>query len=179
MVLYAGSGALAKFMPRFKDKSQAEMCIKYPEIYEKELPVSNIDPQDISFNYMPYKMDSDFERNALEEMLKISELAKLEVYFNGYKDNCLQSFWIQTPRGVYTPDFLILKRKDKMIEKVLIVETKGKPYYDDEFKQKEQFMKNDFKKHNPNFSYVSFVDDDGDNDFTKFISELKNQIKSF
>ena len=118
MVLYAGSGALAKFMPRFKDKSQAEMCIKYPEIYEKELPVSNIDPQDISFNYMPYKMDSDFERNALEEMLKISELAKLEVYFNGYKDNCLQSFWIQTPRGVYTPDFLILKRKDKMIERV-------------------------------------------------------------
>ena len=24
----------------------------------------------------------------------------------------LQSFWIKTPRGKYTPDFLILKRKD-------------------------------------------------------------------
>ena len=176
MILYAGSGALAKFMPKITNQNIGNYT-SHPE--DLEMDAKELDPLNISFNYVPYKMDSNFEINALSEMLKISELAKLEVYFNGYKDNRLQSFWIQTPRGVYTPDFLILKRKGKMIEKVLIVETKGKPYYDDEFKQKEQFMKNDFKKHNPNFSYVSFVGDDGDNDFTKFISELKNQIKSF
>ena len=38
---------------------------------------------------------------------------------------------------------------------------------------------NDFKKHNPNFTYVSFVDKDNNNDFTKFITELKNQINTF
>ena len=176
IALYQASGALAKFMPKITTQT-IEIYKRHPE--DLEIDAKNLDPQNISFNYVPYKMDSNFEINALSEMLKMSELASLEVYYNGYKDNRLQSFWIQTPKGVYTPDFLILKRKGKIIEKVLIIETKGKIYYDDEFKQKEQFIKNDFKKYNPNFSYIPFVDDDGDNDFTKFINELKNQIKSF
>ena len=71
----------------------------------------NIDPYNSSFNYVPYKMDSDFEKNAIHEMLKLSELKNLEVYYNGYTNNYLESFWIKTPAGVYTPDFLILKRK--------------------------------------------------------------------
>ncbi len=176
MALYNASGSLAKFMPEITTKN-IENYKRHPE--DLEIDAKGLDPQNISFNYVPYKMDSNFEINALSEMLKMSELAGLEVYFNGYKDSRLQSFWIQTPKGVYTPDFLILKRKGKMIEKVLIAETKGKIYYDDEFKQKEQFIKNDFKKHNPNFSYVCFVDNSGDNDFTNFTSEFKNIIKSF
>ncbi len=175
MVLYNASGALAKFIPKITTQN-IENYKRHPE--DLEIDAVNLDPQNISFNYVPYRMDSNFEINALSEMLKMTELTGLEVYYNGYKDNRLQSFWIQTPKGVYTPDFLILKRKSKVIEKVLIVETKGKIYYDDEFKQKEQFVKNDFKKHNPNFNYIPFVDDDSDNDFTKFINELKNQIKS-
>jgi len=178
MALYNASGALAKFMPRFTSKQQAEMCSKYPEIYEKELPISSIDPQNISFNYVPYKMDSDFERIALEEMLKMRELAGLEVYFNGFKDKQLQSFWIQTPKGVYTPDFLILKRNKKKIEKVLIAETKGKIYYGEEFQQKEHFVKNEFINKNKNFSYISFVDKKGKNDFADFLNELRVKIKS-
>lgn len=176
MALYGASGALAKFMPKITTQN-IENYKRHPE--DLEIDADNLDPQKISFNYVPYKMDSNLEINALSEMLKMSELAGLEVYFNGFKDNRLQSFYIQTPRGIYTPDFLILKRNSKKIEKILIVETKGKIYYDDEFKQKEHFTMNDFKKHNPNFSYVSFVDDVGDNDFTKFIAEFKNQIKSF
>ena len=57
-------------------------------------------------------MDSNFEKNALAEMLKYEALENYEVYYNGYKNKNLQSFWIQTPRGKYTPDFLILKRKE-------------------------------------------------------------------
>ncbi len=175
MALYTASGALAKFMPKITEHNK-ELYKKHPEDLRDE--ADSLDPNKISFNYVPYKMDSSFEINALSEMLKIGELASLEVYYNGYKDNRLQSFYIQTPKGVYTPDFLILKRNGKKIDKILIVETKGEIYYDEEFKQKEQFVKNDFKKYNPNFTYVSFVDKDGDNDFTKFITELKNQIKS-
>jgi len=176
MALYNASGILAKFMPKITSQT-IENYKRHPE--DLEIDASNLDPQNISFNYVPYKMDSNFEINALSEMLKMSELAGLEVYYNGYKDNRLQSFWIQTPKGVYTPDFLILKRNPKKIEKILMVETKGKIYYDEEFKQKEQFVKNDFKKHNPNFSYIPFVDNDGDNNFTNFIGEFKNIIKSF
>ena len=176
LALYTASGVLAKFMPKITAQT-IETYKRHPE--DLGIDADSLDPQKISFNYVPYKMDSSFEINALSEMLKISELAGLEVYYNGYKDKQLQSFYIQTPKGVYTPDFLILKRNNKKIDKILIVETKGEIYYDEEFKQKEQFIKNDFKKYNPNFTYVSFVDKDGDNDFTKFINELKNQIKSF
>ncbi len=174
MALYSSSGALAKFMPKI-DNRNIELFRKHPE--DLEADAENLDSQNISFNYVPYKVDSNFEINALSEMLKMNELAALEVYFNGFKNNELQSFWVQTPRGVYTPDFLILKRKGRMIEKVLIIETKGKIYYDDDFKQKERFMLNDFKKHNPNFNYVCFVDENEDNDFTNFISKLKNEVK--
>lgn len=154
---------------------------------------NNPDPQDISLNYIPYRFDSDFERIALLEMMLLGELKNLEVYYNGYNDNHqLQSFIIKTPLGEYTPDFLILKRKGKTyktqkefvadkqkgsIEKVLMIETKGKPFYTEEFQQKEQFVKTTFKKYNPNFEYVCFIDE-GKNDFKKHLSELKKIINA-
>ncbi|MGD0077145.1 MAG: DEAD/DEAH box helicase family protein [Sedimentisphaerales bacterium] len=184
----AGDGTVYKFMPKLNN-TDMRRYLRHPEdmVVDYLSAANNIDPQDISFNYIPYRMDSEFEQNALSEMLKLSELAGLEVYFNGYKNEQLQYFWIQTPRGSYTPDFLILKRKEKkkyskkdnaVIEKVLIVETKGKPYYDDEFKAKEKFVKEDFLKHNPHFTYHCFVDD-GDNDFTKHLDKFKNILKAF
>ncbi|KHE93754.1 MAG: hypothetical protein SCABRO_00487 [Candidatus Scalindua brodae] len=132
-------------------------------------------------------MDSEFEQNALQEMLKLSELSGYEVYFNGYKDDKLQNFWIQTPRGRYTPDFLILKRKEGKkyhknskinIEKILILETKGRPYYNDEFKSKEKFVNEEFLKHNKHFKYYCFVDE-GENDFRKHLTEFKEILKEF
>lgn len=151
------------------------------------------DPQDISLNYIPYRFDSDFERIALLEMMRVGELKNLEVYYNGYNDNQqLQSFIIKTPLGDYTPDFLILKRKGKTyktqkefaadkqkgsIEKALMIETKGKPFYTEEFQQKEQFVKTTFKQFNQNFEYVCFIDD-GKNDFKKHLTELKKIINT-
>jgi len=168
----------------------ASMQMRWDEYIDID---GNPDPQDISLNYIPYRFDSDFEQIALLEMMKTGELKNLEVYYNGYNDNNqLQSFTIKTPLGEYTPDFLILKRKDKTyktqkdfatdkqkgnIEKVLMIETKGKPFYTEEFQQKEQFVKTTFKLYNPNFEYVCFIDEGG-NDFRKHLSELKKIINA-
>ena len=173
MGLTTTSGTLYKFMPHI-DPRDVRVYVKHPEDLNEER--DRIDPNNISFNYMPYRMDSDFERVALRVMLALNELSNLEVYFNGYKDGKLQSFWIQTPDGVYTPDFLILKREEGKIAKVLILETKGKAYYDDEFKRKEKFMKDVFVKHNPNFKYECFVDEDK-NDFEIHIERLQEMLK--
>ncbi|MDZ7821536.1 MAG: DEAD/DEAH box helicase family protein [Candidatus Marinimicrobia bacterium] len=191
MSFVSPKGVTYKFMPEIKQRDyQGNRGYgKHPEYMEDDFfsEDNNCDPQDISYNYIPYKMDSGFEQNALAEMLKLSELKDLEVYFNGYKDERLQSFWIQTPRGRYTPDFLILRRKENKkyrkgqtipIEKAIIIETKGKPYYNDEFRAKEKFVKDEFLKHNNHFSYHCFVDD-GENDFTKHLNALKQILKEF
>ena len=177
------NGAVYKFMPRL-GRSDLKMYRKHPE--DVEDLTRELDQQDISFNYIPYKMDSEFERNALAEMLKLAELEKFEIYFNGYKDERLQSFWVQTPRGRYTPDFLILKRKKGKrrkgqriaIDKVLIIETKGKPYYDDDFKAKEQFIQSEFLQRNKHFRYHCFVDDDK-NDFRVHLDKFKQLLDNF
>lgn len=183
MSYFSPNGAVYKFMPRL-ERTDFKMYRKHPEDVE-EL-TRELDQQDISFNYIPYKMDSDFERNALAEMLKLAELEEFEIYFNGYKDESLQSFWVQTPRGRYTPDFLILKRKNGKyrkgqriaIDKVLIIETKGKPYYDDEFKAKEQFIQSEFLQRNRHFRYHCFVDDDK-NDFGVHLDKFKQLLDNF
>ncbi len=185
------NGAVYKFLPKIDDTDLMGRrgYLNYPEYIEEDYFGSkeNVDPQDISYNYVPYRMDSDFERNALTLMLQLAEMKNLEVYFNGYKNEKLNSFWIQTPRGLYTPDFLILKRKDNEkynrnsyipIEKVIIIETKGKPYYNDEFKAKEKFIKDEFLHHNPHFSYHCFVDD-GDNNFRIHLDTFKQILKNF
>ncbi len=191
MSFVSPKGITYKFMPEISqpDYQGNRGYGKHPEYMEDDFfgEDKNSDPQDISFNYIPYKMDSGFEQNALTEMLKLSELKNLEVYFNGYKNERLQSFWIQTPRGRYTPDFLILKREENSkykkgqtipIEKAIIIETKGRPYYNDEFRAKEKFVKEEFLKHNNHLSYHCFIDD-GENDFTKHLDTLKQKLKEF
>jgi len=189
MSFVSPKGVTYKFMPEIsqRDYQGNRGYGKHPEYMEDDFfgEDNNCDPQEISYNYIPYKMDSGFEQNALTEMLKLSELKDLEVYFNGYKDERLQSFWIQTPRGRYTPDFLIIKRKENTkykkgqtipIEKAIIIETKGRPYYNDEFRAKEKFVKDEFLKYNNHLSYHCFIDD-GENDFTKHLEILKKKIK--
>ena len=60
--------------------------------------------------------------------------------------------------GMYTPDFLIIKRKDGQIYKAIIVETKGEIYANDPaFKDKRSFMETEFILQNNNaFKYDRF-----------------------
>ncbi|GAU76835.1 DEAD/DEAH box helicase family protein [Fusibacter sp. 3D3] len=121
-----------------------------------------------SFHYLPYKTDSDFEQLFLEEILKL-DLTKsngLEVYYNG--DRALTEFKIKCYKnsgktwnyiGMYTPDFLIIKRNEGRIHKALITETKGKIYANDpKFIDKRSFMETTFtSKNNDKFGYDRFA----------------------
>ena len=138
--------------------------------YKEKMKIAN---KEKSFNYLPYKMDSSYEYKFLKEILANITDYDLEIYYNGYKNNELQSLKISTPYGVYTPDFLLLKRDLKCnIEKVMIIETKGQPY---ETIQKEKFIKEEFIKENNKFSYIRIGNVDENLEYEK----LLNCIESF
>jgi len=120
-----------------------------------------------SFHYLPYKTDSGFEEVFLRETLALDKTKELglEVYFNG--DRYLTEFRIRCYRfssskwiyiGFYTPDFLIIKRKDGDIYKAVIVETKGRVYASEPgFGEKRKFMETHFKdQNNEAFGYDRF-----------------------
>lgn len=120
-----------------------------------------------SFHYLPYRTDSNFEQTFLKELLGLNDVASLglEVYYNG--DRAMTEFKIKCYKntqgkwsyvGLYTPDFLIIKRKEGKIHKAIIVETKGDIYKNDPtFKDKRTFMETEFaKKNNEAFGYQRF-----------------------
>lgn len=123
--------------------------------------------KDRTFHYLPYHTDSGFEQTFLKEVLTFDEVERLglEVYYNGdramteFKIKCYQRLnvgWRYI--GMYTPDFLVLKRKDSKIHKAIIVETKGGIYANDPaFKDKRTFMEMEFSRYNNQaFGYERF-----------------------
>ena len=124
--------------------------------------------KDRSYHYLPYHVDSDFESLFLNEVLTQQCIHEhhLEVYYNG--DGQFTEFRIDCFKknahdqwkfiGRYTPDFLIVKRQDDKIHKVLIVETKGALYAQDEaFKDRRAFVEGQFLKQNEEkFGYRRF-----------------------
>ena len=120
-----------------------------------------------SFHYLPYRTDSSFEQTFLDQVLALAEVESmdLEVYYNG--DRAMTEFKIKCYKGdagawryvgMYTPDFLIVKRKDGKIHKAIIVETKGAIYANDPtFKDKRSFMEREFtRQNNKAFGYKRF-----------------------
>ena len=142
--------------------------------------------RDKTFHYLPYKIDSAFEIKFLEEVLslKITKEQNLEVYYNG--DRGLSDFKIKCYRGkkylgFYTPDFLIVRRKENKIHKAIIVETKGEAFSNN-FNDRREFMQNDFiKQNNEKFGYERFdflyLEDDLPDDIR--IAKIHNAIKDF
>ena len=114
--------------------------------------------KDRSFHYLPYHTDSGFEQIFLREVLTFPEIERLglEVYYNG--DRSMTEFKIKCYKrsgnawqyvGMYTPDFLILQRKDGKIHKAMIAETKGEAYANDpKFKDKKAFVETEFLRQN-------------------------------
>ena len=116
------------------------------------------------------------------ELLTVEENAKDLI---GLKKNT--SLLIENERikkiGLYTPDFLIIKREKNMINKVLIVETKGKGFStQQEFLDRRNYVENDFIKFNnkkygySKFDYLYIEDTLKDNDI---IEKLNEKIKNF
>lgn len=139
-----------------------------------------IKQKDKTLHYIPYDFkQSGFEKEILETIiqLKVFQNKRLEVYYNGERGltqfviNCLVNdggYWKNI--GKYTSDFLIIKRKDKNIHKVLIIETKGKGYENDPvFIQKKNFVSNEFLNRNKEkfgyqrFDFIHLVDSDNIN----------------
>ncbi len=123
--------------------------------------------KDKTYHYLPYRTDSAFEQTFLKEIVTLQDIQdlKLEVYYNG--DRALTEFKIRCYEkqgsgwkyiGMYTPDFLIIRRKDGVIHQTIIVETKGKIYANDPaFKGKRSFMETEFiQKNNEKFGYRRF-----------------------
>ena len=130
-------------------------------------PTTALVNKDRSFHVVPYNFDSSFEREFLEEALKQKELKDrgLELYFNGAGE--LTEFQIKcfarrthgwTKVGIYTPDFLLIERKDGQIHRALIVETKGKGFADQrEFVARRKFVQEEFLPlNNAKFGYKRF-----------------------
>ena len=139
---------------------------------------SSSHPQkDRSFHYLPYHTDSSFEITFLKEILSFDDLERLglEVYYNG--DRAMTEFKIKCYKqqgsrwnyiGMYTPDFLIIQRRDGAIYKAVIVETKGVGFEKD-FTDKKAFMETAFlQKNNAQFGYQRF-------DFLYLLDTLSDQ----
>jgi hypothetical protein len=122
-----------------------------------------------TFHYLPYNFwQSKFELEFLKKALSLKEVKErnLEIYYNGEKDLtdfrilCFAKKGNNYQRiGLYTPDFLIIKRNDKNeIHKVLIVETKGSGYAEQTtFKLRKEFIETEFlKMNNEKFGYKKF-----------------------
>lgn len=123
--------------------------------------------KDRSFHYLPYHTDSGFEQTFLQNVLPLPGMERfgLEVYYNG--DRAMTEFKIKCYKstkngwsyiGMYTPDFLVIRRRDGKIYKALIVETKGKIYANDPtFKDKRAFVESEFLlQNNTAFGYERF-----------------------
>lgn len=140
--------------------------------YNDKMKIPN---KEKSFNYIPYKMDSNYEINFIKKALSNLDELDVELYYNGYKNNLLQSLRIVTPYGLYTPDFLLLKRNENSeIEKILLIETKAEPF---ETPAKEKFVQTQFIKNNPNYSYVRIGDTaNDDNEYNKMVKCIKEFV---
>lgn len=125
--------------------------------------------KDKTFHYIPYVFNqSSFEKTFLEKVLSLNRFTSnnLEIYYNG--DHNIASFRIECYKtenrvlkkvGLYTPDFLIIRRdNDNKIDKVLIIETKGKGYKEQsEFIDRRNYIEKEFIKfNNKEFGYNKF-----------------------
>ena len=162
------------------DAGKLKMNAKQQQLYDLALELGNQDiiasimketgshPQkDRSFHYLPYHTDSGFERLFMDEVLALPEMQSLglELYYNG--DRAMTEFKIKCYHqhgnrwyyiGMYTPDFLLIQRKDGIIHKAIIIETKGSLYSNDPiFKQKQLFVDGYFiHQNNAQFGYSRF-----------------------
>lgn len=136
---------------------------------KKDNDILELEFKDKTFHYLPYVfIQSSFEKEVLEKILTLNKfkLNHLEIYYNG--DRNIASFRIECYKtedrkikkvGLYTPDFLILRRdKDNIIDKVLMIETKGKGYSkQQDFIDRRNYVENEFIKfNNRKFGYNKF-----------------------
>ena len=148
--------------------TQEQRYEEIAKVAQKNLETSTKN-RDKSFHYIPYNFrQSAFEKDILEQTFSLNSFTNnnLEIYYNGERG--LTEFVIECYKklsnsykyiGRYTTDFLMIQRDEKdNIKKILILETKGQGFSNDEnFKAKKEFITNDFiTKNNQAFEYDRF-----------------------
>lgn len=131
-------------------------------------PTPALRSKDRSFHFVPYNFDSGFELEFLREALTLDALKNrnLELYFNGagelteFRIDCFAKLssdnWSKV--GKYTPDFLLVERKNGAIFRALIIETKGSGFADQKtFAARRNFVETEFlAQNNAKFGYGRF-----------------------
>ena len=143
---------------------------------------------DRTFHYIPYVFNqSSFEKIFLKDVLTLNKFknSNLEIYYNG--DHNISSFKIECFKsedkkikkvGLYTPDFLVINRKDNKVHKVLIIETKGSGYKNQqEFIDRKNYIEKDFIPFNnkkmgyKKFDYLYLEDSLNENEIMSLIND--------
>lgn len=148
--------------------------------------------KDATFQYLPYRFDSDLEKFFFRDIFASVHDNNLEVYFNG--DEHFTSFIIKPYKVTgddwealqqYVPDFLVLSRKDDgSIDRVLIIETKGQ-LYADSFKDKHDYMTGTFLELNrnreglPEFDFLYLEAEKDNKNLPQLEAETRERIKEF
>lgn len=152
-----------------------------------------VQSKDKTFHFLPYNFaQSKFEKNILEGILTIKEFQEkdLEIYYNGEKDitdfriECFKKkkkTWFKV--GKYTPDFLLIERRENDIFRVLIIETKGSGFAEQTtFLNRREFVEKEFiPLNNDKFGYKKFEYlylSDGD-DFEANLNRACETIRDF
>ena len=177
----------------FKKTILAHPELLQQQYQEESLEIKN---REKTFHYLPYVFNQSlFEKKVLEKILSMNKFTnfKLEIYYNG--DHNIANFKIECYKtedkkikkvGLYTPDFLVIRRNDdNEIEKVLIIETKGKGYSEQqEFKDRREYVEKEFIKFNNKkygynkFAYLYIEDTLKENEiFILINSEIDNFFK--
>jgi hypothetical protein len=140
----------------------------YEEHIAKNTPSLEVNSKDKTFHYLPYNFSqSAFELKFLKEvlLLKPFNALGLEIYYKGEREltdfriMCYAKYGKNYRKiGLYTPDFLIIQRKNNQIYKILIIETKGSGFAEQSsFQLRKQFIEREFLQfNNEKFGYAKF-----------------------
>ena len=164
------------------------------DAFRKQFEVGKmVKHKDRSFHYLPYDFkQSRFELDILQEALCLTDIQErgLELYFNGERGltefviscfACEGGFWKNV--GRYTPDFLLIERREGAIHRALILETKGAGYSNDPaFLKKKKYVESEFlQQNNDKFGYARFnylyLEDSAD--MAENLSHLSDKVKRF
>lgn len=148
--------------------------------------------KDATYQYLPYRFDSELEHDFFRDLLASVRENHLEMYFNG--DEHFTSFIIRPYKITgddwealqqYVPDFLVLsRREDGSIDRVLIIETKGQ-LYADSFKDKHDYMCNTFLELNrnreglPEFDFLYLEAEKDNKNLPQLEAKARDTIKTF
>lgn len=181
-----------EFVEYLRMKGETEKADRRERQLSEKLLSTDARHKDATYQYLPYRFDSDLERDFFRDLLASVHEQHLEMYFNG--DEYFTSFIIRPYRTTgndwemmqqYVPDFLVLSRKeDGSIDRVLIIETKGQ-LYADSFKDKKEYMSNTFLELNsnreglPEFDFLYLEADKDNKNLPQLEAKARNTIREF